>query len=174
VSSDDVTQISLGKFKVGITGLKEAVEEVRGLGTHYQSEAEISQALLDKLKPKNYIPAPAQEDYKEAFLREYKKALGEKVIEDRLGLTIKILGPGCPNCEALEQMVMAALAELNVPAEVEHIRDLKEVHALGVFGTPALIINDDVKTVGILPTPAVLKAWLQEAARDTADQGKVS
>jgi hypothetical protein len=174
VSSDDVTQISLGKFKVGIAGLKEAVEEVRGLGAHYQSEAEIAQALFARLKPRNYIPAPAQEDYKKAFLREYKKALGEKVIEDRLGLSIKILGPGCPNCETLEQMVLAALVELNVPAKVEHIRDLQEIHALGVFGTPALLINDDIKTAGNLPTTVMLTAWLQEAARDSAGQGKVS
>jgi hypothetical protein len=60
VSSDDVTQISLGKFKVGIAGLKEAIEEVRGLGTHYQSEAEVAQALFARLKPRNYLPAPAQ------------------------------------------------------------------------------------------------------------------
>lgn len=147
---------------MGITGLKEAIEEVKAL--QGRPDEEIAQALFARLKPKNYIPAPAQEDYKKAFLREYKKALGEKVADDHLGLNIKILGPGCPNCEALEHMVMAVAAELNLPAEVEHVRDLQEIHALGVFGTPALIINDDVKTVGNLPTPTMLKAWLQEAA----------
>jgi hypothetical protein len=172
MSDEDITQISLGKYRVGITGLKAAIEELQSRPGHL--DAEIAQELLDKLKPKNYIPAAAREEYKQAFLREYKKALGEKVVEDRLGLSIKILGPGCPNCEALGQMVMAALTELNVMAEVEHIRDLQEIHALGVFGTPALLINEDIKTVGNLPTPARLKAWLQEAARDSADQRKVS
>ena len=147
---------------MGITGLKEAIEEVKALGG--RSDEDITQALFARLKPRNYIPAPAQEDYKKAFLREYKKALGEKVTEDRSGLSIKILGPGCPNCEALEQMVMAALAELNLPAEVEHLRDLTEIQALGVFGTPALLINDDIKIVGKVPTTTLLKAWLQEAA----------
>jgi small redox-active disulfide protein 2 len=156
----DITQISLGKFKVGITGLKEALEEVRALTG--RSDAEISQALLEKLKPKNYIPAPAQEEYKEAFLREYKKALGEKVTEERRGLIVKILGPGCPNCEALEQRVMAAVAELNLPAEVEHVRDRQEILSLGVFGTPALLINDEVKTAGQVPTKEMLKQWLRD------------
>jgi len=149
---------------VGITGLKEAIEEVKALKG--QPDEDIVQALFARLKPKNYIPASAQEEYKKAFLREYKKALGEQVAEERHGLSIKILGPGCPNCEALEQMVMAAAAELNLPAEVDHIRDMREINAMGVFGTPALLINDEVKMVGRLPDPGALKKWLQEAARE--------
>ncbi len=158
---EDITQISLGRYKVGITGLKEAIEAVKAL--QGRPEAEIAQAMLEKLKPKNYIPASAQEDYKQAFLREYKKALGEKVTEERQGLSVKILGPGCPNCEALEQLVMAVVAELNLPAAVEHVRDRKEIMALGVFDTPALMINDEVKIVGQMPGKEVLKKWLLEA-----------
>ena len=100
------------------------------------SEAEVAQALLERLRPKNYIPASAREEYKQAFLREFKKALGEKVDEDRSGLSVKILGPGCPACDQLEQTVMAVLAELGVPAAVEHIRDLKEIAKLRIFGAP--------------------------------------
>jgi len=162
MSQEDITQVSLGKFKVGIAGLKEAIEEVKVL--HGRPDAEISQALFDRLKPRNYIPASSREEYKRAFLQEFKKALGEQVIEERTGLNIKILGPGCPACERLEQAVMEVLVELGLPAEVEHVRDLKEIHTLGVFGTPALMINDDVKAVGQLPSQDALKKWLQEAA----------
>lgn len=119
--------------------------------------------MLARVKTRNYIPASAQEEYKGAFWREFKKALGEKVEEERSGLSIKILGPGCPACERLEQIVMAVLAELGLPAEVEHIRDMKDITALGVFGTPALLINDDVKAVGQLPGQQALKKWLREA-----------
>lgn len=159
---EDITQISLGKFRIGITGLKAAIEELKSW--QGRPDAEIAQALLVKLKPRNYIPASTQEEYKRAFLREFKKALGEKVEEERTGLSIKILGPGCPACEKLEQTVMAVLGELGLPAEVEHVRDLKEIKALGVFGTPTLLINDDVKAVGNLPSRDALKKWLQEAA----------
>jgi small redox-active disulfide protein 2 len=159
---EDLTQISLGRFRVGITGLKAAIEEVKSW--QGRSEEEITQALLVRVKPSNYIPASAQEEYKRAFWREFKKALGEKVEEERSGLSIKILGPGCPSCERLEQTVMAVLAELGLPAEVEHVRDLKDIAALGVFGTPALLINDDVKAVGTLPSQEALKKCLQEAA----------
>jgi len=127
-------------------------------------DEEISQALFDLLKPRNYIPGSAQEDYKKAFLREFKKALGENVIEAHTGLSIKILGPGCPSCERLEQTVMEVLVELGLPAEVDHVRDMKEITSLGVFGTPALIINDEVKAVGSLPTRDALKKWLRDSA----------
>jgi len=148
---------------VGIAGLKDALEEVKALGG--RSDEEISQALFVRLKPKNYIPVSAQEDYKKAFLREYKKALGGKVVEEHLGLSIKILGPGCPNCEALEQLVMEVLGELELPAEVEHVRDRQEIMALGVFGTPALLINDEVKAIGQRPTKSQLRQWLLEESQ---------
>lgn len=118
--------------------------------------------MLAAVKPRNYIPTSAQEEYKRAFLREFKKALGEKVEEERSGLSIKILGSGCPSCDRLEQTVMAVLGELGLMGDVEHVRDMKEITALGVFGTPALMINDEVKAVGNLPTRETLKKWLQE------------
>ena len=158
---EDLTQISLGRFRVGITGLKAAIEEAKSW--RERPEEEIAQALLAAVKPRNYIPASAQEEYKRAFLREFKKALGEQVEEESSGLSIKILGPGCPSCDRLEQTVMAVLGEMGLPGDVEHVRDVKEIALLGVMGVPALLINDEVKAVGQVPTKEMLKKWLAEA-----------
>lgn len=157
---EDITQISLGKFRVGITGLKAAIEELQS--RQGRPDAAIAQALLEKLKPRNYIPASAQEAYKKAFLREFKKAVGEAVEEERGGLNIKVLGTGCPACDRLAQTVMQVLMELGLPAEVEHVRDLQEMQNLGVFGAPALMINGEVKAVGQIPTKERLKQWLRD------------
>ena len=59
---------------------------------------------------------------------------------------------------------MAVLEELGLPAAVEHVRDVKEIAALGVCGTPALLINDRVMAVGPAPTKEMLKSWLAEAS----------
>jgi small redox-active disulfide protein 2 len=160
MTDEDITQISLGRFRVGITGLKAAIEEVKRLREH--PEEEIAQALLAKLKPANYIPASSEAEYKKAFLREFRKALGEEVEEERPELSIKILGPGCPACHRLEQTVMAALSELGLPAAVEPVRDLKEIAALGVSGLPAIMINGQVKAVGQMPGKELVKSWLQQ------------
>ena len=167
---EDITQISLGRLRVGITGLKAAIEEVKS----WQEcpEEEIAQALLAAVQPRNYIPASAQEEYKRAFLREFKKALGEKVEEESSGLSIKILGPGCPSCDRLEQTVMAVLGELGLPGDVEHIRDVREIAAFGVLGAPALLINDEVKVVGQVPTTKMLKEWLLEAIQQKNNRGE--
>ncbi len=161
--SEDVIQISLGKFKVGIAGLVKAIEEVKAMGE--RPGEEIAQALLTRLKPQNYIPSSAEEEYRQAFLREYRKALGEKVDEGPRGLCLKIVGPGCPACDRLEQTVMTVLAELGLPAEVDHVRDVREIAALGIMGTPAILINGEVKAVGTVPTKAMLKEWLAAVSR---------
>jgi small redox-active disulfide protein 2 len=158
---DDIIQIALGRFRVGITGLKAAIESAKFL--RGRPEEEIAQALLAMVRSRNYIPPAAQDDYKQAFLREFKRALGEKVEEPRRGLSIKILSPGCPSCDRLELTVMQVLAELELAAEVEHIRDMQEISALGVYGIPALLINDEVKVVGQIPHADLLRKWLAEA-----------
>lgn len=160
MSTDGVTQISLGKYKVGISGLKEAIEEVKPL--QGRPDEEIAQALFARLKPQNYIPAGAAADYRRAFLREFKKALGEPVEEEQLGPVIKILGPGCPNCHRLEQMVMELLSDMRLAVQVEMIADVNAITAHGVLGTPALIINNEVKVMGKVPTREALKQWLAE------------
>lgn len=157
---DEITQISVGGGKVGIIGLKNAIEGTRALKG--SPDEEIVQALFTYLKKKNYIPASAREQYMQAFLREFKKALGEKFVEEKSGVTIKILGPGCPSCHSLEQMVMAVVAELGLPAAIEHVTDLKEIAAMGVLGTPGLMINDEVKATGQSPSKEKLTKWLLE------------
>lgn len=159
---EDYTRISVGGLSVGVIGLKDVLAELRHL--RGRGDEEVAQALLDRLAKSNYIPPGAEGDYKRAFLREWKRALGEKVAEEPGGLTIKILGPGCPSCHGLEQMVLALLSELRLGADVERVTDRAQIAALGVFATPGLIVNGEVRAAGKLPTRATLRHWLLEAA----------
>jgi hypothetical protein len=159
---ENYTRISVGGLSVGVIGLKDVLAELRHL--RGRGDEEVAQALLDRLAKSNYIPPGAEGDYKRAFLREWKRALGEKVAEEPGGLSVKILGPGCPSCHGLEQMVLALLSELELGADVERVTDRKEIAALGVFATPGLVINGEVKAAGLLPTRATLRHWLLEAA----------
>ncbi len=77
-------------------------------------------------------------------------------------MKIKILGPGCKNCDKLEQKVKNALAELNVPADVEKVEDTNKIMEHDVFMTPALVINDKVKVSGKVPKRNQIKTWIQE------------
>ncbi|MBW2093353.1 MAG: thioredoxin family protein [Deltaproteobacteria bacterium] len=78
-------------------------------------------------------------------------------------MEIKVLGPGCAQCDRLEKELIEVMAETNVIADVEHIRDIKEIGKYGIMGTPALLINGDVKSVGKVPPKTKLIEWLNQA-----------
>jgi len=70
-------------------------------------------------------------------------------------MKIKVLGPGCPFCKRLHEMTLNALAELDIAAEVEHVRDLKEIMRY-ISATPGLVIDEKVKHYG-KPLPSLEK-----------------
>ena len=160
MSQDDITQIRIEKHVVGIMGLKSVLEEMAE-GFDEKPDDEIQGELLKRLSKKNYIPSPAKDNYGSAFLREFKKFLG-KPHEDETaaGLTIKVLGQGCVQCDRLEKELMEVMSELNLVADLEHVRDIKEIGKYGVMGMPALIINGTVKCVGKVPSRNQLTTWL--------------
>lgn len=81
------------------------------------------------------------------------------------GLEVKIVGPGCINCEKLEQMVYKVMSVANLLGTVERVRDLNEIAAYGLVPTPALVISGKVKSSGRLPPERQVLQWLGEAAR---------
>ena len=163
MTQEDVVQIRVEGYSVGIMGLKGTLKEM-SLSHAEKSDPEVADELLARLSKRNYIPEKAKEPYKKAFLREFKKHLGRPYEETASsGLEIKVLGPGCPQCDRLEQELMAVVGELRLKANIDHVRDLKEIGKLGVMGTPALLINGQVKSVGKVPSRAKLIQWLGKA-----------
>ena len=79
-------------------------------------------------------------------------------------MSIRLLGPGCANCDRIEQEVIEILPELSLVADFEHVRDLLEIGQYGVMGTPALVIDGKVITSGSVPPKAQLKIWIERAA----------
>ncbi len=75
-------------------------------------------------------------------------------------MEIKILGTGCPKCHQTEKIVREAVAEAGVAADVEKVTDIMKIAGYGVFGTPAVVVDGDVKSVGKIPSKADVKAWL--------------
>lgn len=75
-------------------------------------------------------------------------------------MEIKVLGPGCAKCHQTEKIVKEAVAESGVDANVEYVTDLAEIARQGVFSTPAVVIDGEVKSVGKVPTKEAVKGWL--------------
>lgn len=79
-------------------------------------------------------------------------------------MKIQIAGPGCPRCNQAEKNVVAACDELNLTADISHIRDPKEMAKLGVMMTPAVIVDGKIISSGKIPTVEELKKLLAEPA----------
>ncbi|MBU0515883.1 MAG: TM0996/MTH895 family glutaredoxin-like protein [Proteobacteria bacterium] len=75
---------------------------------------------------------------------------------------IKVLGPGCPRCKQTEEIVQQAVAESGVEAKVEKVTDTMAIAKFGVFGTPAVVVDGEVKIVGNVPKKDAVKTWLTE------------
>ncbi len=168
MSEKDIVRINVGKHPVSLVGFNEVISRLAT--THGDRlDDEIGAAMLEALEKKNYIPASAKEEYLKAFVREFRRSLGQPYTEDLPeGLDIKVLGAGCNQCDRLEGLIMESLTELNIKANLEHVRDMREIAGYGVMGVPALMINGRVVSTGTLPPKQRIKSWILDAVSGTA------
>ena len=167
MSQDDVIQIKVNQLSIGIIGLKTVMEEMAADYAH-RPDKEVEAELLKRLLKKNYISDHARESYARAFLREFRKFLGQPYEEESssgTAIQIRVLGPGCAQCDRLTRDVMDAMAQLELVADMEHVKDIKEIGQFGVIGTPALVINGKVKSVGNVPPKNKIMTWLKEVQK---------
>ena len=80
-------------------------------------------------------------------------------------MEIKVLGPGCPKCQQTEKIVKEAVAAAGVNADVQKVTDVMEIAGYGVFGTPAVVVDGQVKSVGKIPKKEEVLAWIKLPAR---------
>ena len=75
-------------------------------------------------------------------------------------MDIKVLGPGCPKCQQTEKIVKEAVAEEGVDARIEKVTEAMEIAGYGVFGTPAVVVDGEVKSVGKIPKKQDVMGWI--------------
>ena len=75
-------------------------------------------------------------------------------------MEIKILGPGCAKCEQAKAAVEEALKEAGVVAKVDKVTNLMEIAGYGVMGTPAVVVDGEIKSVGKIPSKNDIKKWI--------------
>jgi small redox-active disulfide protein 2 len=157
---EGVTLVRIGGMEIGMLDLEMSFEGIKR--RDIRDENELKSAIFQEIKKMNYIPSSKEDEYTEGLYKAYRKFLGEKVEEEFEGLEIKILGPGCARCDKLEQDVRAILTELNIAAEVQHVRDPMAIADFGIIGTPALVINGVIKSAGRVPKRDEIMKWIEE------------
>ncbi len=78
-------------------------------------------------------------------------------------MNIKVLGPGCANCQNLLKNAHEAAEQLGIEATFEKITDRSEYPKYGLLYTPGLVVNDRLVSAGRVPTPAEITTLLANA-----------
>ncbi|MBI5445459.1 MAG: thioredoxin family protein [Deltaproteobacteria bacterium] len=70
-------------------------------------------------------------------------------------MKIEILGAGCKKCDLLYDNTLKALdlAGLREEAHVEKVKDIDQILKMGVYTTPALVVDGDVLSTGRVLSP---------------------
>ena len=61
---------------------------------------------------------------------------------------IKVLGAGCASCHTQYENAKEAVKAMGLSVEVEYITDMEKVMAYGVMSMPALVVNEQVVSMG--------------------------
>jgi small redox-active disulfide protein 2 len=160
--ASDIVQVSMGDRSIGIIGLKKVMADL-AVTASGKTDGECREILYRGIADQNFVPPKMVEEYKEALLRAFKAFTGEAAQEAPAGgVRIQVLGPGCHNCDRMEQDVREVMAELKMPGDLTHVTDPAEIAKYGLMGVPALVINGRVVCVGTLPDRNRIKQWLMD------------
>ncbi len=77
-------------------------------------------------------------------------------------MEIKVLGPGCAKCNKTEKLIQEMINETGADARVEKITDMMQIASFGVFATPSVIIDNQIKCSGKVPKKEDIKKWLAQ------------
>lgn len=77
-------------------------------------------------------------------------------------MEIKILGTGCPKCQALERNAREALKELGIDATVTEVKDIKKIMEYDIMTTPGFVVDEKVKSAGRVLDKEEIKKFIEE------------
>lgn len=83
-------------------------------------------------------------------------------------MKIKVLGTGCPKCRKLYAEAEKAVASSGAEVELEKIEKIDDIIKYGVMMTPALVVDEEVKASGRVPSSAEIVAWIKAGAEKPA------
>jgi small redox-active disulfide protein 2 len=84
--------------------------------------------------------------------------------------TIKVLGPGCANCQKVGVVTKKAVIEMGVEAEMIKVTDYAEIMEYPIISTPGLVINEKLVCAGRIPTQAEVTSWLADAMMEASEE----
>jgi len=87
-------------------------------------------------------------------------------------MEIKILGPGCMNCQTLAKRTEEAVKNLGVDASITKVSEYDDMLKYGILRTPGIVINEKLVLSGRVPSVAEITTLITNALMETEDTSK--
>lgn len=75
-------------------------------------------------------------------------------------MEIKVLGTGCSKCMMLYNVVEKIVRENNLEVTLTKVEDIMEIMTFNVISLPAIVIDDEVKIKGRVPSESEIREML--------------
>ena len=84
-------------------------------------------------------------------------------------ISIKVLGPGCVNCERVELHAIEAVEQIKserpkFEVTIEKIKDPEVYSEYGLLATPGLVINEQLVSGGRIPSSNEIVTWIEKSS----------
>ncbi len=79
-------------------------------------------------------------------------------------MKIAVLGSGCKKCKKLYDNAIKASEMTSLDVEVFKVESIEKICEYNVLLTPALVIDEVVKSTGKIVSPEQIKKWIEERA----------
>lgn len=75
-------------------------------------------------------------------------------------MEIKVLGPGCARCKTTYQVIEKVIKENNLDVKLTKVDDVMEMMKYNIMSTPAVVVDEEVKLKGTVPSENDVKKLL--------------
>ena len=75
-------------------------------------------------------------------------------------MEIKVLGPGCTKCKTTFKAIEKVIKENNLDVKLTKVEDIMEIMKYNIMATPAVVVDEEVKIKGKVPSESEIKNLL--------------
>ena len=84
-------------------------------------------------------------------------------------IEVKVLGPGCKNCQTTQQLIEDVTGENGIEISLEKVEDMTDIMSYGVMSTPGVIVDGKIAHAGGIPDKKTILSWFKSSCCPTDD-----
>ncbi len=78
-------------------------------------------------------------------------------------IEVKVLGPGCNNCQTTHKLIEDVTSENGIEITLEKVEDMAEIMSYGIMSTPGVIVDGKIAHAGGIPDKKTVLSWFKSS-----------